>query len=161
MQDNHILRSQFLIQALENGRRLHQVQIALTKSNCTNQVHFRGHLSKNVSILSNFPFLFFQIHSVINKYFLVLLSSLQVNIISCRDLPELLVASNGQCLLEPYVKLQLLPEKQHRVKTRLVRASRNPQYDEVFSMYGMDRLQLATTSLHFAVRFSSLILING
>ncbi|VDK86394.1 unnamed protein product [Onchocerca ochengi] len=78
-------------------------------------------------------------------------STLQVNIISCRDLPELLVASNGQCLLEPYVKLQLLPEKQHRVKTRLVRASRNPQYDEVFSMYGMDRLQLATTSLHFAV----------
>ncbi|VDO54818.1 unnamed protein product [Onchocerca flexuosa] len=78
-------------------------------------------------------------------------STLQVNIISCRDLPELMVASNGQCFLEPYVKLQLLPEKQHRVKTRLVRASRNPQYDEVFSMYGMDRLQLATTSLHIAV----------
>uniref|UniRef100_A0A0R3RTT2 C2 domain-containing protein n=1 Tax=Elaeophora elaphi TaxID=1147741 RepID=A0A0R3RTT2_9BILA len=77
--------------------------------------------------------------------------TLQVNIVCCRDLPELMVASDGQCLLEPYVKLQLLPEKQHRVKTRLVRASRNPQYDEVFSMYGMDALQLATTSLHFAV----------
>lgn len=68
-----------------------------------------------------------------------------------------MVASDGQCFLEPYVKLQLLPEKQHRVKTRLVRASRNPQYDEVFSMYGMDTLQLATTSLHFAVRKFSLI----
>ncbi|KAM3721494.1 Synaptotagmin-4 [Dirofilaria immitis] len=78
-------------------------------------------------------------------------STLQVNIISCRNLPELVVASDGQCLLEPYVKLQLLPEKQHRVKTRLVRASRHPQYDEVFSIYGMDRLQLAATSLHFAV----------
>uniref|UniRef100_A0A915PQS5 C2 domain-containing protein n=1 Tax=Setaria digitata TaxID=48799 RepID=A0A915PQS5_9BILA len=78
-------------------------------------------------------------------------STLQVNIISCRDLPELVVTPDGQCMLEPYVKLQLLPEKQHRVKTRLVRASRNPQYDEVFSMYGIDVLQLATTSLHFAV----------
>ncbi|EFO27103.1 hypothetical protein LOAG_01372 [Loa loa] len=78
-------------------------------------------------------------------------STLQVNIISCRDLPELVVPSDGQCLLEPYVKLQLLPEKEHRVKTRLVRASRNPQYDEIFSMYGMDTLQLPTTSLHFAV----------
>ncbi|KAK6106751.1 C2 domain family protein [Brugia pahangi] len=78
-------------------------------------------------------------------------STLQVNIICCRDLPELVVASGGQCLLEPYVKLQLLPEKEHHVKTRLVRASRNPQYDETFSMYGLDALQLATTSIHFAV----------
>lgn len=83
---------------------------------------------------------------------------MQVNITSCRDLPELILTPNGQCLLEPYVKLQLLPEKEHRVKTRLVRASRNPQYDEIFSMYGMDTLQLATTSLHFAVR--KLLLIN-
>ncbi|VDM96560.1 unnamed protein product [Thelazia callipaeda] len=78
--------------------------------------------------------------------------TLQVNIICCRDLPELVITSDGQCLLEPYVKLQLLPEKQHRVKTRLVRASRNPQYDEAFSMYGIHTSQLVTTSLHFAVR---------
>ncbi|VDK78760.1 unnamed protein product [Litomosoides sigmodontis] len=78
-------------------------------------------------------------------------STLQVNIISCRDLPELIIAPDGQCLLEPYVKLQLLPEKQHRVKTRLVRASKNPQYDEIFSMYGIDKSQLPSTSLHFAV----------
>lgn len=81
---------------------------------------------------------------------------MQVNIISCRDLPELIIAPDGQCLLEPYVKLQLLPEKQHRVKTRLVRASRNPRYDEIFSMYGLDKSQLPTTSLHFAVRKLSL-----
>ncbi|MCP9260884.1 hypothetical protein DINM_004288 [Dirofilaria immitis] len=69
-------------------------------------------------------------------------STLQVNIISCRNLPELVVASDGQCLLEPYVKLQLLPEKQHRVKTRLVRASRHPQYDEViaFDRYSRDTM---------------------
>ncbi|VDK30704.1 unnamed protein product [Gongylonema pulchrum] len=70
--------------------------------------------------------------------------------VAYEDLPELVVAPDGQCLLDPYVKLQLLPEKQHRVKTRLVRASRNPHYDEVFSMYGIDAQQLATTSLHFA-----------
>ncbi|VDN58150.1 unnamed protein product [Dracunculus medinensis] len=74
-----------------------------------------------------------------------------ITIISCRDLPEIAIAADGQCLLDPYVKLQLLPEKQHRVKTRLVRATRNPQYEETFSMYGIDPGQISTTSLHFAV----------
>lgn len=79
------------------------------------------------------------------------LAVLQVNIVSCRDLPELAIAADGQCLLDPYVKLQLLPEKQHRVKTRLVRATRNPLYEETFSMYGIEPEQLNATSLHFAV----------
>uniref|UniRef100_A0A1I7XZD6 C2 domain-containing protein n=1 Tax=Steinernema glaseri TaxID=37863 RepID=A0A1I7XZD6_9BILA len=78
-------------------------------------------------------------------------SALQVGIIGCRDLPELLIAPDGQCLLDPYVKLQLLPEKEHRVKTRLVKATRNPVYDEQFTMYGIGTDRLATTSLHFAV----------
>ncbi|KHN83884.1 Synaptotagmin-4 [Toxocara canis] len=78
-------------------------------------------------------------------------SALQVNIVSCRDLPELAIAADGQCLLDPYVKLQLLPEKQHRVKTRLVRATRNPVYEETFSMYGIEPEQLNATSLHFAL----------
>uniref|UniRef100_A0A9J2P3Y0 C2 domain-containing protein n=1 Tax=Ascaris lumbricoides TaxID=6252 RepID=A0A9J2P3Y0_ASCLU len=81
----------------------------------------------------------------------IISSALQVNIVSCRDLPELAIAADGQCLLDPYVKLQLLPEKQHRVKTRLVRATRNPLYEETFSMYGIEPEQLNATSLHFAV----------
>ncbi|KAK0425433.1 hypothetical protein QR680_009198 [Steinernema hermaphroditum] len=78
-------------------------------------------------------------------------AALQVCVVGCRDLPELLIAPDGQCLLDPYVKLQLLPEKEHRVKTRLVKATRNPVYDEQFTMYGIGTDRLATTSLHFAV----------
>ncbi|TKR93745.1 hypothetical protein L596_008147 [Steinernema carpocapsae] len=78
-------------------------------------------------------------------------SALQIGVVGCRDLPELLIAPDGQCLLDPYVKLQLLPEKEHRVKTRLMKATRNPTYDEQFTMYGIGTDRLSTTSLHFAV----------
>jgi len=78
-------------------------------------------------------------------------SALQVTVVNCCDLPELAISSDGECLLDPYVKLQLLPEKQHRMKTRLVRGTRNPQYDEQFTLYGISVDQLSSTSLHFAV----------
>ncbi|VDD89965.1 unnamed protein product [Enterobius vermicularis] len=78
-------------------------------------------------------------------------SCLQVKVENCSNLPELVKTSDGQCLLDPYVKLQLLPEKQHRVKTRVVRASRNPQYDETFSMYGISQEQLRVTSLQIGI----------
>ncbi len=39
--------------------------------------------------------------------------------------------------VDPYVKLQLLPEKRHRVKTRVIRHTRNPVFDETFSFYGI------------------------
>lgn len=38
---------------------------------------------------------------------------------------------------DPYVKLQLLPEKQHKVKTRVMRRTLNPVYDEDFTFYGV------------------------
>ena len=38
---------------------------------------------------------------------------------------------------DPYVKLQLLPEKQHKVKTRVMRRTLNPVYDEDFTFYGI------------------------
>ena len=82
---------------------------------------------------------------------------------NCSNLPELVKTSDGQCLLDPYVKLQLLPEKQHRVKTRVVRASRNPQYDETFSMYGISQEQLRVTSLQIGVSscsFKSILLLS-
>lgn len=58
---------------------------------------------------------------------------------------------NGVSLLDPYVKLQLLPEKQHKVKTRVVRNTLNPAYEEEFTFYGLNYNQLQSTTLHFAV----------
>lgn len=52
---------------------------------------------------------------------------------------------------DPYVKLQLLPEKQHKVKTRVVRNTRNPVYDEDFTFYGLSLAELSLMSLHFVV----------
>jgi hypothetical protein len=43
------------------------------------------------------------------------------------------------------VKLQLLPEKQHKVKTRVMRRTLNPVYDEDFTFYGIHFNQLPVT----------------
>lgn len=43
---------------------------------------------------------------------------------------------------DPYVKLQLLPEKQHKVKTRVMRRTLNPVYDEDFTFYGIHFSQM-------------------
>ncbi|KAI1712081.1 c2 domain-containing protein [Ditylenchus destructor] len=70
-------------------------------------------------------------------------SALQVTILACHDLPE--------CTLNPYVKLRLLPDNQHRVKTRVLRGTRNPFYDETFTMYGITPANICNYSLYLAV----------
>ncbi|CAD6186082.1 unnamed protein product [Caenorhabditis auriculariae] len=77
--------------------------------------------------------------------------ALQVGVVNCRQLCELVVSRDGQCLLDPYVKLQLLPDREHRVKTRIVRATTSPQYDEQFTMYGVTNEQMNMSTLHFQV----------
>ncbi|KJH42992.1 C2 domain protein [Dictyocaulus viviparus] len=77
--------------------------------------------------------------------------SLQVGIVECRDLCELIISRDGQCLLDPYVKLQLLPEREHRVKTRIVRSTTSPKYDEQFTLYGVSGEQISLSTLHFQV----------
>ncbi|XP_039968173.1 synaptotagmin-4 [Bactrocera tryoni] len=69
---------------------------------------------------------------------------------SSNDLPTGL---NGrtQTATDPYVKLQLLPDKQHKVKTRVVRNTRNPVYDEDFTFYGLNISDLQNMSLHFVI----------
>ena len=52
---------------------------------------------------------------------------------------------------DPYVKLQLLPEKRHKVKTRVLRKTLQPVYDEIFTFYGIHANQLAGITLHFVV----------
>ncbi|VDL80821.1 unnamed protein product [Nippostrongylus brasiliensis] len=76
---------------------------------------------------------------------------LLVGILECRNLCELVVSRDGQCLLDPYVKLQLLPEREHRVKTRIVRSTTSPKYDEQFTMYGVTSEQITLSTLHFQV----------
>ena len=53
---------------------------------------------------------------------------------------------------DPYVKLQLLPEKQHKVKTRVMRRTLNPVYDEDFTFYGVHFNQLPVSFLMFQTK---------
>ncbi|XP_037953825.1 synaptotagmin-4 [Teleopsis dalmanni] len=85
-------------------------------------------------------------------------NALMVSIIRCRGLPckgggDIPNGVNGrtQAATDPYVKLQLLPEKQHKVKTRVVRNTRNPVYDEDFTFYGLNINDLQNMSLHFVI----------
>lgn len=75
-------------------------------------------------------------------------SALSVSIICAKNLP---VKNATICTSDPYVKLQLLPEKRQKVKTRVVRKTLNPVFDETFTFYSIDVNQLSGISLHFAV----------
>lgn len=75
-------------------------------------------------------------------------SALLVTIISLSDLPPR-DPSLGGC--DPYIKLQLLPEKKHKCKTRVLRKTLNPVYDETFTFYGISFNQLQGITLHFVL----------
>jgi hypothetical protein len=77
--------------------------------------------------------------------------ALQVTILGCEDLPEIVTTKEGHCLLDPYVKMRIVPENQLRVKTRVLRGTRNPFYDEQFTMFGMRPENLKKYSIHLAV----------
>ena len=74
--------------------------------------------------------------------------ALMVNVVRANDLPPR-DPSVGGC--DPYVKLQLLPEKKHKCKTRVVRKTLNPKYDETFTFYGINATQMTGITLHFVV----------
>jgi len=75
-------------------------------------------------------------------------NALIVTVNKCTNLPAKDAANNTS---DPYVKLQLLPEKQHKVKTRVLRRTLNPVYDEDFTFYGVNFNQLPILTLHFVV----------
>lgn len=75
-------------------------------------------------------------------------NALIVSVVKCRDLPA---KDSNTGSSDPYVKLQLLPDKQHKVKTRVLRKTRNPVYDEDFTFYGITQNQLQGMTLHFVV----------
>lgn len=71
---------------------------------------------------------------------------------ACHDLPDLMSGgTSDQCALNPYVKLRILPDNQHRVKTRVLRGTKNPFYDETFTMYGINEENVKNYSLYLAV----------
>lgn len=74
--------------------------------------------------------------------------ALIVTIVKADELPPR-DPSLGGC--DPYVKLQLLPEKKHKCKTRVLRKTLSPCYDETFTFYGVTSNQIANTTLHFVV----------
>lgn len=74
--------------------------------------------------------------------------ALLVTIVKADELPPR-DPSLGGC--DPYVKLQLLPEKKHKCKTRVLRKTLSPTYDETFTFYGVTSNQLPATTLHFVV----------
>uniref|UniRef100_A0A4W2HM42 Synaptotagmin 11 n=1 Tax=Bos indicus x Bos taurus TaxID=30522 RepID=A0A4W2HM42_BOBOX len=52
---------------------------------------------------------------------------------------------------DPYIKMTILPDKRHRVKTRVLRKTLDPVFDETFTFYGIPYSQLQDLVLHFLV----------
>uniref|UniRef100_UPI00398EDAA9 synaptotagmin-11-like n=1 Tax=Pristiophorus japonicus TaxID=55135 RepID=UPI00398EDAA9 len=52
---------------------------------------------------------------------------------------------------DPYIKVTILPEKKHRVKTRVLRKTLHPLFNETFTFYGIPYNQLHELTLHFLV----------
>ncbi|KAG7204889.1 hypothetical protein KM043_005287 [Ampulex compressa] len=75
-------------------------------------------------------------------------NALIVTVVKCIGLPA---RDQQKATSDPYVKLQLLPDKQHHVKTRVVRNTRDPVYDEEFTFFGISQCELRKISLHFIV----------
>ncbi|CAD6229087.1 GSCOCG00012077001-RA-CDS [Cotesia congregata] len=73
-------------------------------------------------------------------------NALAVTVVKCTGLP-----ARGHQTSDPYIKLQLLPDKEDRVKTRVLRNTRDPVYDEDFTFFGVSQSQLQKISLHFIV----------
>ncbi|XP_017327356.1 synaptotagmin-11b [Ictalurus punctatus] len=52
---------------------------------------------------------------------------------------------------DPYIKMTILPEKKHRVKTRVLRKTLEPAFDETFTFYGVPYSSVSELTLHFLV----------
>lgn len=81
--------------------------------------------------------LVFKLRYIIEK------NALEVTVVNCKGLP----AREQNATSDPYVKLKLLPDKQHQVKTRVLRNTRDPVYDEDFTFFGISKDQLQVRDL--------------
>ncbi|XP_057210381.1 synaptotagmin-11a isoform X2 [Triplophysa rosa] len=74
--------------------------------------------------------------------------ALVVTIVGAQGLPAVDEQAGSS---EPYVKMTILPEKKHRVKTRVLRKTLEPAFDETFTFYGIPYSVLPELTLHFLV----------
>lgn len=74
--------------------------------------------------------------------------ALVVTIVGARGLPAVDEQVSSS---DPYVKMTILPEKKHRVKTRVLRKTLDPLFDETFTFYGVAYSALPELTLHFLV----------
>lgn len=74
--------------------------------------------------------------------------ALVVTIVGARGLPAMDEQVSSS---DPYVKMTILPEKKHRVKTRVLRKTLDPLFDETFTFYGVAYSSLPDLTLHFLV----------
>lgn len=73
-------------------------------------------------------------------------NALGVTVVNCKGLP-------ARATSDPYVKLKLLPDKQHQAKTRVLRNTRDPVYDEDFTFFGISKDQLQVTNSFYFLSF--------
>ncbi|XP_078529229.1 synaptotagmin-4-like [Lissotriton helveticus] len=71
-----------------------------------------------------------------------------VNIKEARGLPAM---DEQSMTSDPYIKLTILPEKKHKVKTRVLRKTLDPAFDETFTFYGIPYTQVQDLVLHFMI----------
>ncbi|XP_044287528.1 synaptotagmin-4 isoform X2 [Varanus komodoensis] len=71
-----------------------------------------------------------------------------VNIKEARGLPAM---DEQSMTSDPYIKMTILPEKKHKVKTRVMRKTLDPAFDETFTFYGIPYTQVQDLSLHFMI----------
>ena len=71
-----------------------------------------------------------------------------VNIKEARGLPAM---DDQSMTSDPYIKMMILPEKKHKVKTRVLRKTLDPAFDETFTFYGIPYTQIQELALHFTV----------
>uniref|UniRef100_A0A672GJN1 Synaptotagmin XIb n=1 Tax=Salarias fasciatus TaxID=181472 RepID=A0A672GJN1_SALFA len=74
--------------------------------------------------------------------------ALVVTVVGARGLPAMDEQAGSS---DPYVKMTILPEKKHRVKTRVLRKTLDPLFDETFTFYGVAYSSLPELTLHFLV----------
>ncbi|XP_067111745.1 synaptotagmin-11-like [Osmerus mordax] len=74
--------------------------------------------------------------------------ALVVTIVGAKGLPAVDEQAGSS---DPYVKMTILPEKKNRVKTRVLRRTLDPVFDETFTFYGISYSSLPELTLHFLV----------
>ncbi|XP_056300235.1 synaptotagmin-11-like [Pseudoliparis swirei] len=74
--------------------------------------------------------------------------ALVVTVVGARGLPAMDRQAGSS---DPYVKMTILPEQKHRVKTRVLRNTLEPLFNETFTFYGVAYSALPDLTLHLLV----------